>query len=312
MHEGQLTVDATQVAALVREQLPAWGDLPVRALPQLGTVNASFRLGDDLVVRLPLVAGDVGAARAQRDAEAAAARLLVGQVGVETPEPVATGEPGPGVPVPWSVWTWVPGEVATPTSHASSSLLADDLAAAVAALRTIPTGGRTFAGGGRGGSLPDHDAWVATCLRRSDGLVDVAPLRRLWARLRELPPSPGGDVTTHGDLVPGNIVVAGGRLAGLVDVGGAGPADPALDLVGAWHLLDAPARAAFRDALGTPDLEWARGAAWALEQALGLGWYYRDSNPVMSQTGLRTLGRLADGAAELMSPTRPRVRRLRG
>jgi aminoglycoside phosphotransferase (APT) family kinase protein len=150
-----------------------------------------------------------------------------------------------------------------------------------------------FRGEGRGGHLPDHDGWMETCFERSAGLLDVPRLRRLWAELRELPRE-GDDVMTHGDLIPGNLLVAGDRLTGVIDVGGLGPADPALDLVAAWHLLDSEPRRAFRGDLCSTDLEWARGAAWAFEQAMGLVWYYAESNPAMSGTGRRTLERLME------------------
>jgi len=88
------------------------------------------------------------------------------------------------------------------------------------------------------------------------------------------------------------VLVSGGRLAGVIDVGGLGPADPALDLVAAWHLLQAGPRQAFRDDLGCDDLEWERGKAWALEQAMGAVWYYAESNPAMSQMSRRTLERI--------------------
>jgi aminoglycoside phosphotransferase (APT) family kinase protein len=90
----------------------------------------------------------------------------------------------------------------------------------------------------------------------------------------------------------------------VLDVGGLGPADPALDLVGAWHLLEAGPREVFRDELGCDDLQWARGAAWAFEQAVGLVWYYAESNPPMSALGRRTLERLlADGLQRRRSPS---------
>jgi len=90
----------------------------------------------------------------------------------------------------------------------------------------------------------------------------------------------------------GDAAVTGGRLVGVIDVGGLGPADPALDLVGAWHLLDPGPRRVFRDDLECDDLEWARGKAWAFEQAMGAVWYYFESNPAMSLMGQRTLERI--------------------
>ncbi|WP_091439999.1 hypothetical protein [Geodermatophilus poikilotrophus] len=76
-------------------------------------------------------------------------------------------------------------------------------------------------------------------------------------------------------------------------MGGLGPADPALGLVAAWHVFDVGPRQALQTDLGSGDVEWARGAAWALQQALGVGWYHLDSNPAMSPMGLRTLERLS-------------------
>jgi hypothetical protein len=68
-----------------------------------------------------------------------------------------------------------------------------------------------------------------------------------------------------------------------------------LGLVAAWHLLDDGPRAVLRDRLGCDDLEWARGQAWAFEQAMGLVWYYAASNPSMSALGRRTLERILAG-----------------
>ena len=292
MHPGQLTVPVETVRELVGRQFPQGRGLPIRAVPLQGTVNALFRVGERWVARFPLVAGEVDEMRRRLRSEANAARELLGRTRFPTPEPVALGEPAAGCPTPWSVYTWLPGTVATVEDPGKSPAFARDLGGFIRDVRAIGTGGRTFAGPGRGGQLPDHDDWVRTCLRRSEQLLDVAPLRRLWDALRDLPPAAGGDLMTHGDLIPGNVLVTAGRLAGVIDVGGAGPADPALDLVCAWHLLEAGPRQALRDELGCDDREWARGAAWSLEQALGLVWYYVETNPAMSRTGRRTLQRL--------------------
>ena len=299
MHEGQVEVDVGTVRALVADQLPALAGREVRLLPVAGTVNTVARLGDDLAARFPLQPGDPDAVRRALEQEAAAGRRLVGRLRVPVPEVVALGAPGHGYPLPWSVQTWLPGTDGSAVDPGASDAFARDLAALVADLRAVPTEGRTFVGErrtNRGGTIGDHDAWVRTCLARSTGLLDVGALTDLWERLRVLPRGPGPDLTTHGDLIPGNVLVVGdgssARLAGLLDVGGTGPADPALDLVGAWHLLDDGPRTVFRAALGVDDATWARGTAWAFEQAIGLVWYYRTSNPPFSSFGRRTLERL--------------------
>jgi aminoglycoside phosphotransferase (APT) family kinase protein len=183
--------------------------------------------------------------------------------------------------------------VATEQDPGESTTFASDLAEFISGVRTIDTHGRTFTGRGRGGDLQTHDDWIRTCLERSRGLLDVAVLQRMWESLRELPRGASPDVMTHGDLLPGNLLVSGSHLAGVLDVGGLAPADPALDLVCAWHRLEAGPRRVLRVRLGCGDLEWERGRAWPFQQAMCLVWYYVDSNPVMSQIGRRTLARLA-------------------
>jgi aminoglycoside phosphotransferase (APT) family kinase protein len=292
VHPNQLDVTVETVRALVAAQFRAWAHLPVRVVVTHGTVNALFRIGDRLAARFPLVPGEVAEIRRWLQSEADAARELVGRTRFPTPEPVALGEPGAGYPLPWSVQTWVPGTVATDADPADSVGFAHDLAEFVEAVRAIDTRGRRFAGSGRGGALVSQDAWLETCFAKSGRLLDGPRLRRMWASFRRLPRGDRPDIMSHGDLMPGNILVAGGRLAGVIDVGGLGPADPALDLVGAWHLLDPHPRRALRDRLGCDDEEWERGKGWAFAQSMGLVWYYAETNPTMAAIGRRTLDRL--------------------
>jgi len=297
MHANQLTVPLPTVRNLVDERFPAWRELPIREVVSHGTVNALFRIGDRLLARFPLEPRDIESARRWLQSEAQAARELLGRTRFPTPEPVALGEPGAGYPLPWSVQTWLPGTVATDEDPGESVAFAHDLAEFIHGVRVIDTRGRAFRGSGRGGDLRSHDAWMETCFERSEHLLDVPQLRRAWAVMRVLPRT-ARDVMTHGDLIPGNVLVSAGRLAGVIDVGGMGPADPALDLVGAWHLLEAGPRQVLRDDLECGDLEWERGKAWAFEQSMGAVWYYTESNPAMSLMGRRTLQRImADGSS---------------
>ncbi|MET0426024.1 MAG: aminoglycoside phosphotransferase family protein [Actinoplanes sp.] len=294
-HADELPLSVETVRALVDAQLPAARGLPVRPVAR-GTVNAIFRLGDRYTARFPLRPAPVEQARAALEREAAAAAELAGRTRFRTPEPVALGEPGAGYPMPWSVQTWLSGAVGTEQDPAGSEPFAHDLAEFVEGVRAIPVRGRTFSGDGRGGDLREHDDWVQTCLARSESLLDVPLLRRLWAGFRDLPRGEHPDTMNHGDLMPANVLVADGRLTGVLDVGGFGPADRSLDLIGAWDVLDDGPRRVFRDRLNCDDLEWERGRAWAFEQAMGLVWYYRETNPSMSRTGRRTLDRLTRNA----------------
>jgi aminoglycoside phosphotransferase (APT) family kinase protein len=298
MHADELPVSADLVRKLVDEQFPRWRGLPVSRVSSPGTVNAIFRIGERLAARLPLRGADAAAARRLLESEAAAARELAGATRFPVPEQVALGEPGHGYPLPWSVQAWLPGRTGDEDDPAGSVDFARDLAEFIAGVRAIGTRGRTFSGRGRGGDLKAHDAWMSTCLRESEGILDVGRLSRMWATFRELPRD-APDVMSHGDLTPGNVLVAGGHLAGVLDVGDLRAADPALDLISAWNLLADRPRLVLRDALRCTDLDWERGKAWAFQQAMGLVWYYAETNPVMSRLGRVTLDRIQSAGRPL-------------
>ncbi|MYT10672.1 MULTISPECIES: aminoglycoside phosphotransferase family protein [Streptomyces] len=293
MHDDQVDVTTDIVASLIREQFPRWSGKEIRLVSSTGTVHAIFRIGNELSARFPLRLADAAETLAVLEQEAQASAELAQVSRFPVPEPVALGKPGAGYPMPWSVQTWLPGTIAFDADPSGSEAFAEDLAAFIAALRGAETRGRVFNGENRGGVLTHHDDWMAKCFQESEGLLDVPRLRRTWGHFRELPRT-DADVMSHGDLIPGNVLVTGNRLGGVLDTGGFGPADPALDLVSAWHLLESGPRQVLRQTLRCDDLEWERGKAWAFEQAMGLVWYYLESNPTMSSMGRRTLDRILE------------------
>ncbi|MFF1878935.1 aminoglycoside phosphotransferase family protein [Leifsonia sp. NPDC058230] len=296
MHDDQLHIDERMASQLIHEQFPHWRLQGVRELATDGTVNAIFRIGDDLTARFPLRAADPEEVGAELIREGAAMRELAACCPFPTPARVAVGAPGHGYPLPWAVQTWLPGSVATPAGLARSRVFARDLTALVQSLRAADTAGRTFDGTGRGGVLRDADRWMEVCFRESATLLPVERLRELWRGFRELP-NPYADVMTHGDLIPGNLLVDGERLVGVLDGGGFAAADRAVDLVAVWNMLDSDNRVFVRSELGCSELEWQRGAAWAFVQAMGLVWYYRESNPGMSALGRSALTRILDDSS---------------
>ena len=53
LHSDEIAIDVELVRALVGRAMPAYADAQVRRLAASGSTNALFRLGDDLLVRLP-------------------------------------------------------------------------------------------------------------------------------------------------------------------------------------------------------------------------------------------------------------------
>jgi aminoglycoside phosphotransferase (APT) family kinase protein len=287
MHADQVDVPADVVAALVAEQFPRWRDLPVRPLASTGTVNALFRLGDDIVLRFPLRPGgdrERAALRAEQDH----ARRLAPHLPLAVPQPLALGESGDGYPGPWSAYRWIPGEPATADRLGDPDVFARDLAGFVAALHRIGTGGRRWDGRSRGGPLPGQDDNVRRALAASTHLVDTDRLTRVWARCRDTPPA-GRDVWLHADLMPGNLLLRDGRLAAVIDLGAVAVGDPAVDLMPAWNLLPDRARDTYRRTLGVDDATWERGRGWAVVQAIVALPYYVHTNPAMAGTARHTL-----------------------
>jgi aminoglycoside phosphotransferase (APT) family kinase protein len=285
MHEGELEIGTALVAGLLRAQFPAWADLPLRRLSHSGTDNAVFRLGDDLLVRLPRIdwaAGDVLK-------EAQWLPRLAPQLPLPISVPLELGHPREGFPWHWAVYAWLEGEDASAAAVPDLNRLARDLAGFVRALQATPTWGQTPTGllkTSRGGPLAgrgeDTLAAIQTC--GDLGLIEVAQARRVWAQAVQAPVWTAAPVWIHADLKPGNLISRGGCLSAVIDFGGLTLGDPALDLMPAWNLLTAESRAAYRQAL-TPGNEswlpdaWTRGRGWALSTSVIALPYYRHTNP---------------------------------
>lgn len=123
MHDDQVDVTAETVATLIREQFPQWSGKAIRRLPSTGTVNAIFRVGNDLSARFPLRLADAAETPAFLEKEARASAELAQVSPFPVPEPVALGRSGAGYPMPWSVQTWLPGTVASNAGVSGSEAL---------------------------------------------------------------------------------------------------------------------------------------------------------------------------------------------
>ncbi|MER5486722.1 aminoglycoside phosphotransferase family protein [Streptomyces sp. NPDC002812] len=304
MHADEPDIDTDLVRRLIAGQFPQWAGLSVERVDSAGTSNAMYRLGADLVVRLPRTpgaAGDVGMEHVWLP------RLAPG-LPAPIPAPLGMGRPAEGYPWSWSVFGWVPGENPVPGRIAEPDLLAKDLAEFVSALhRADPADAPASY---RSETLAARDADTRTAIAElgasPDADVDTAAATALWEEALRAEPWSGPPVWIHADLQPGNLLLADGRLAAVIDFGCAGLGEPAVDLIAAWYVLPAAARPAFRAALDADDAMWTRARGWALSIALMELNYYKETNPVMAAIARHVLGELlGDGPA----PTSARHRR---
>lgn len=258
-------LDADLVAALVAEQHPRWRSLPVVAVARQGWDNRTFRLGDELSVRLPSAERYVAAVAK----EARVLPHLAEHLPLPLPVPVATGAPGGAYPHPWSVRRWLPGSTVEDAEGLDRRALAEDLGRWLVALRRVPAGPGPAAGahGHYRGCHPSVYGDQVQVALAELGAVDVAACRRTWLEATTTA-WPSAPVWVHGDVAVGNLLVQDGRLSAVIDFGGCGLGDPACDLVIAWTSLTGAERQAFRAAVDLPDDAWARARGWALWKAL--------------------------------------------
>lgn len=285
MQPDELDIDTALVERLVAGRFPEWAALPVRAVESAGTDNAMFRLGDELVVRLPRVPY---AAR-HVEKEQRWLPVLAPHLPLEVPVPVGRAEGSAEFPLPWSVYRWLDGGDAFGAPVSDLGHAAVELGRFGRALRGVDASGgpASFRGGPvtewEGGYFPGAVRDLG-----ADGVVDAELATAAWESVLRLPQWEGAPVWVHADLLPGNLLTRDGRLSAVIDFGGLGVGDPACDMMPAWSLLTAGTREAFREESGADDATWARGRGWALAWGLVTEHYYRVTNPVLAEVARRT------------------------
>jgi aminoglycoside phosphotransferase (APT) family kinase protein len=275
LHAAEVGTDAALVRRLITAQFPEWEAFPIEHVSSSGTDNALYRVGSEMVARLPRVHWAV--ADVAKDFRWLP--IFVPLLPVAIPVPLAMGAPGEGYPWEWGVYRWLEGENPT-IGHSDAASLARDLAHLVQALQRVDLAGGPPAQ--RGVPLPTRDEPTRKAIAALRGTIDTAAATAAWEAALRSPAWPGAPVWVHGDLSPGNLLIHDGRLTAVIDFGGLGMGDPACDLIIAWNLLPPDARVIFRRQLAVDAATWSRGRGWALSVALIQLPYYTNTNPSLA------------------------------
>ena len=281
-------VDITHelVRALIETQFPMYADLDI-APASVGWDNVTYRLGEQLAVRLPR--RDVAVALIVKEQ-----RWLPSlDLPVPTPIPQGTGKPAEGYPWPWSIVPWLPGDTANHATLNASGIRR--LTTALQALhRPAPRGAPTNTV--RGVPLIERAYTLEPRLARLRDRLPGAVLA-IWDDALAAPLC-RDETWIHGDFHARNVLVANGDLVGIIDWGDMARGDPATDLAAFWLWVpDSNARRAAMRQLNHDSDTWRRARGWAFLLSIVLldsGLVDNPEHAEMGWTGLRLLERAPD------------------
>ena len=259
-------INVSLVRQLVHAQFPQWAELAVQPVDQSGWDNRSFRLGQDMVVRLPSSV----AYATQAEREHRWLPFIAPKLSQPIPTPLAIGEPRFVYPWKWSVYRWLEGDTALPERIGSLREFAHDLATFLLSLHAVSGKGGPVPGPDtfhRGGPLVVYDSDARRAVDILASQMNTKAITAVWesalaSRWTHAP------VWVHGDMSVGNLLVSDGRLCGVIDFGQCCVGDPACDLVPAWTLFDEESREVFKTSVAVDQATWSRGRGWALWKAL--------------------------------------------
>ena len=283
---AEVTIDRSVIGALLQEQHNDLAHLPLTEIAE-GWDNKLFRLGDDLVVRVPRRA----ASAVLIENEQRWLPLLAPRLPVPIPVPLRVGRPGAGFPWSWSVVPWLPGRSALLAPSLDVTTIAVVLGAFLRALHQ-PAPGDAPHNPRRSIPLSARESTLREHLQQVAGLVDDMAILAVWERALSAPEWSGPRVWIHGDLHPGNLLVSGDRVSAVIDFGDLAGGDPATDLSVGWMLLPPSARHTLLTTAGQvaslDDYTVMRARGWAL--ALGLAYLANSAHDdLMGALGRRTI-----------------------
>lgn len=267
MADDRLPIDEATVRQLIAGQFPQLAHLPLRKVKSSGWDNRTFRLGEELSVRLPSApryAPQIGR-------ETVALSRLAGLLAVPIPARVHQGKPGDTYPCDWAINRWLAG------APAGRVCMADDFIVQcgrfLALLHGIPPSGELPAGPDnfhRGGPLARYASEVEAAFAQLEDHRLLRALSARWSRalasLHQRPPC-----WVHGDFFPWNLLAnPTGNLCGVIDWGLVATGDPACDYAMAWTCFDARQRQVLREASGVDRQTWSRARGWSLWKAVTL------------------------------------------
>ncbi|MCP3974155.1 MAG: aminoglycoside phosphotransferase family protein [bacterium] len=257
MHDNEFPIDDGLVRGLLDAQFPEWAELALSRINSSGTVHAIYRLGTSMAVRLPR-APDFAQAL---ERETAILPILGPLLPTAIPELVAVGRPTGSYPSPWSVLGWIEGEPLAAAPTVDWVAAADRLGEFVTAMRAVSVDGE-MSTNQRGRPLDSRDTWTRDSIAAVADEFDATVTTAIWESALAAPAWDGTRKWIHGDLLPGNLLVADGELAAVIDFGECAIGNPTHDLIAGWWASTGPAARPFGEPPEPTRLRGTEAEAW--------------------------------------------------
>jgi len=288
---AEVTVDTQLVERLLEAQHPDLARRPLHLAAE-GWDNLTFRLGQDMAVRMP---------RRQASArlienEQAWLPQFAPRLPIRIPSPVRVGVPGAGFNWHWSIVPWIEGDQAlnAPLRPTEAGRLGEFLRA----LHDLPMPAAAPHNPYRGVALADRKSPI------SDRLSQLAAEteHRALARAASASFDVAADAVLasqrswlHGDLHGKNILSDGGRIAAIIDWGDICAGDIATDLAALWIMFPTEAHGSFWDEYGEVSRATLhRAGGWAIVFGLMLWAAHHEADPVFAKAGLEAINRACE------------------
>lgn len=267
MNQKAIILSPDLARKLIAEQFPEYASLPIVDVEKQGHDNRTYRLGEQMLIRMPTAADY--ALKVPKEQE-----LLPGlakSLSVSITAPIKMGKPSADYPYPFSIYKWLSGKsinLLTLTDQEKEQL-AFDMAKFLKELQAImdikgPEPGQH--NWWRGDHVSVYDKGAREQIAELAEIIDAGQASVLWDKACTTKWN-NHPIWIHGDFAIGNILMDGGKLSAVIDFGGVAVGDPACDLVIAWTYLSGKAREIFISEMAMDSDTWLRARAWALWKA---------------------------------------------
>jgi len=222
---------------LIAEQFPEYVHLPITDVEKQGHDNRTYRIGEDMLIRLPTA--ESYALKVPKEQKLLL--QLAKHLRISIPSPIKMGSSSPALDL---------------------AIFLKDLHAITDVLGPIPGQHNWW----RGDHVNVYDKGARGQIAKLANIIDSAKALDLWenacaTRWNKEP------VWVHGDFAIGNMLMNNGKLSAVIDFGGAAIGDPACDLVISWTYLSGKARENFMKEMNVSVDTCLRARAWALWKA---------------------------------------------